>query len=430
MITKQQRVFVVEGRGNDVDRMRCISCVSNRHRSNFSTLISILMFCFFLLDHQLDIFVDTFETQQVVYFLRRFEARQQILFAPLFAAKGFGGSGKGTTSKKKSGKTKDNVSNTKKVLLKQVEQKYGGTTPQDIARGTQTMIDQSIQQLPQHIQFAIQLYRQQLDWNRRISGMDLLTQSQLPSQAVSQAQRIQDTLQSVLAEHCITIQDLQVIMQQITWNASADAKAAKSLTGNMPKDIENRVQRACDYAAEAVKMEDKDDGALGVLDVGCGYGVLVPYLQNAGLLSSQIHGMDLSSDMIRNAHLLYPQINFEIANFLKLDDGQQNNKYNAVIFCASLHDLPDMKQALEIARNMLVDKGGRIIIVHPQGASHVINQQKSNPVLVPRGLPNTEELTEWLCSDVNQSMQLIVEPAKPKSEQENQEGYLAVLTTR
>ncbi|KAG7338192.1 hypothetical protein IV203_009458 [Nitzschia inconspicua] len=197
----------------------------------------------------------------------------------LAAAKGFGGGGGGgfsstNNSRKKNTKKATATSKpSKQALLNQVERKYGGNTPQDIARGTQIMIDRAMQELPQHIQLAIQLYRQDVEWNRRIAGMDVLAQSQLPPQLINQAQRVQKKLQEILQEHSLTVHDLQMTMQQITWNASADAKAAKSLTGTMPRDVQNRVQRACDYAAQAA------GGNGTVLDVGCGYGVLVPYLK-------------------------------------------------------------------------------------------------------------------------------------------------------
>jgi 2-polyprenyl-3-methyl-5-hydroxy-6-metoxy-1,4-benzoquinol methylase len=312
-----------------------------------------------------------------------------------------------------------------------VERKYGGSTPQDIAHGTKIMIDQAIQELPHHLQSALQLYRQDLDWQRRIVGMDVLTQSKLPPQLIEQAQRVREALHALLVEHSLTKQDLQSTIQQITWNASADAKAVKSLTGTMPQHIQNRVRRACEYAADntasVVGSSDNEKGK--VLDVGCGYGVLVPYLKQSGLVDSQIHGIDLSPEMIRNARSFYPSVTLQVANFLA--DSEFNTKYQAVLFCSSLHDLPDIPKALNKAYDLL-ESNGRLIIVHPQGASHVAQQHKSNPVLVPRELPSTDELRKWFCGGSNENddkrMELTVAPAQPQSEQEIQEGYLAVLT--
>lgn len=388
---------------------------------------------------------------------------------------GMGGGSSSTKKNKKSAKNKKTSSSSgaiknpdPKSFQKQLQQKYGGTTPQDIARGTQALIDEQIATLPPPLQQALHYHRQLLDWDRRLASMDLLAQAQLSPSQVDQMKRMRDELAFILANNAsqginiTTRNDLQVLMQQITWNASADAKAIKSVTGNMPKEIQHRVERACQYAAEAivsvstnsVNSGDGDDDSSflpspRVLDVGCGYGVLVPYLQKAGISKSQIHGVDLSADMIRNAQRLYPSqgnndVQFDVANFMDLQvDRDGGPPYACVIFCASLHDLPDMKQALIKARDLLVastttetDKGScsaRLIVVHPHGASHVAQQHKANPVLVPRTLPTSEELKEWLCCTKDQDnapatiMELVVAPAGFKSQQEIREGYLAVL---
>ena len=117
-----------------------------------------------------------------------------------------------------------------------------------------------------------------------------------------------------------------------------------------------------------------------------------------------------------------------MANFFEISNA---TKYQAVLFCSSLHDLPDCRQALLKAIDLL-ETSGKLIIVHPQGAFHVAQQHKSNPVLVPRGLPTASELEEWLCGDGDdpnaKRMELTVAPAEAKSQQEVREGYLAVLT--
>ena len=143
-------------------------------------------------------------------------------------------------------------------------------------------------QQPPHLQRALQLYPQLQQWNHRLSQQSLLEQANLPQQQVEQMQRAQTELDSLCDEHDVTPTDLQIILQLATWDASAGAKAVRSLLGSMPADIEARVQRACDIVAKALKK----DGS--VLDVGCGYGVLCPFLMQAGISESQIYGVDLS----------------------------------------------------------------------------------------------------------------------------------------
>jgi demethylmenaquinone methyltransferase/2-methoxy-6-polyprenyl-1,4-benzoquinol methylase len=317
------------------------------------------------------------------------------------AAKGFG------TSKSPNQPKKQN----KKAILKQLQKTYGGTSPEEIARGTQRIIDQRLKGLPPHFQIAIQLYQQLQQWNYRIDGMDLLRQAKLPEQEVEGARRAQEELDRLMKEHNFSKQDLHNLLQVATWDASADAKAARSIAGKMPIDIERKVQKGCDLVGEAVGEDGK------CLDVGCGYGVLTPYLRKAGISSKRIYGIDLSSEMIRNAESLNPGANYEAGDFFTYNP---HSNFEAILFCSSLHDLPDPILALKKATSLL-NENGKVVIVHAQGASHVQTQARANPVLVQRGLPTISEL------QAIDGMNLIVEPASANSQQESKSGYLAVL---
>jgi 2-polyprenyl-3-methyl-5-hydroxy-6-metoxy-1,4-benzoquinol methylase len=334
----------------------------------------------------------------------------------LSASKGFGAAPK-----------KTNKPPNKKKLLKQLETTYGGTSPQDIARGTQQRMDQQLKLLPEHLQMALQLYQKLQPWRHRVQSMTPLQQAQslLPSD-LEGAQRAESELEQLLQQHDVTESDLHNVLQQLTWDASADAKAARSITGTMPPSIQRRVERACQVVAESVKDNGK------CLDVGCGFGVLVPFLLKAGLAPHQIHGIDLSPEMIRNAELFHPEVSFEATDFFQYQQPPKEELlYNSILFCSSLHDLPDMMGGLEKASSLLAPNG-TIVIVHAQGASHVAGQVRSNPVLVRRGLPTTEELLQHQALLLLQGirMELLVEPAAAKSKLEDQKGYLAVLQKR
>ena len=89
---------------------------------------------------------------------------------------------------------------------------------------------------------------------------------------------------------------LEKLLQKFTWDASADAKAARAIAGEMNAETRRRIARACQRVADAVANNNRL-----VLDVGCGFGVLVPFLTEAGIPAANIHGVDLSPEMIRNA---------------------------------------------------------------------------------------------------------------------------------
>lgn len=332
------------------------------------------------------------------------------------ASKGFGassGGGFGSSSTKGSAKknkvSKSDIKKTQKRVIK----KYG----KDVAQGTQKRVEDAMNNLPPHLYMATQLYQQLRKWDARLANMSVLQQAQISEPEMDGARRAQDELERLYRVHDFNEHDLHNIFQQITWDASADAKAARSITGDMPANIQARVDMACQVAADATGKTGK------CLDVGCGYGVLVPHLLHCGMSESQIVGIDLSPEMIKNAREQHRGVQFEAVDFM--NDFNSEVGFDAVLFCSALHDFSDMEAALKKAAS-LVRPRGKLIIAHPQGASHVERQSNANPVLVKRGLPTTDELQSLDLGD----MTLTIEPAESNSEQEAKDGYFAVLTKK
>lgn len=306
----------------------------------------------------------------------------------------------------------------KQAVAKKIQKTYGGTSQQDIARGTQQQMEKAMTSLPPHLQAATQLYQQLQKWNSLISSMSVLDQTKIPTQDMDGARRAKEELDRIYQEYDLTENDVHNIFQKITWDASADAKAARALTGKMPKEIEDRIDKACSIVADAVKAAGEDGTCL---DVGCGFGVLTPSLTKAGVDQKQIYGVDLSPEMIRNAQEFYPGASFEEADFFAYEPNAKIDGFDAIILCSALHDLPDSVGALKKAASLLRPKG-KLVIVHAQGASHVKKQVSANPVLVKRGLPDADELRE-----LDIGLTLVVEPAGANSREESFQGYLAVL---
>ena len=363
---------------------------------------------------------------------------------------GFGSSAPQTSKKKKKGKNKkkggsgggETAAQAKQRWANKLKKVYGGTSSEDIAAGTEKRIASMKEKtLDEPLRKALELRDAVLSFERRITGMDAEeVQRRFSPEELQRAITNRNAFDQHMEANHLVPDDLQVAMQRLTWDASADAKACRSVTGTMPTTFKNRVAKASEMAYDAVSSDNDGDGL--VLDVGCGYGVLVPFLKKAGFKAKQIHGVDLSSEMIGHAKVFHPDVaskgKFEALDFLAdATSSGSNEKYRSVVFCSALHDMPDLKAALIKTRNELLDteKGGsRLVIVHAQGASHVLNQNKQNPLLVPRGLPTAAELSEWLCGGQDEegggpAMKLVHEPAEPKSQAEIREGYLAVLET-
>jgi len=93
-----------------------------------------------------------------------------------------------------------------------------------------------------------------------------------------------------------------------------------------------------------------------------------------------------------------------------------------------LHDLPDMVGAVSRAQSLLRPNGGKLIVIHAQGAQHVLGQHQANPVMVKRGLPTASEWNEIIDEHNDWGLTLEHEPADPRSDLEMKEGYLAVLS--
>jgi 2-polyprenyl-3-methyl-5-hydroxy-6-metoxy-1,4-benzoquinol methylase len=359
---------------------------------------------------------------------------------------GFGSPTQGSSKQKKKGKNKTKGKGGSGETAAQAQQRwanklkrvYGGTSAEEIAAGTEKRIGSMIvESLNEPLRRALELREIVQGFERKISGMEAEDiRQRFSKEELDRAIANRKAFDKHMEANNLVPEELQVAMQRLTWDASADAKACKSVTGTMPRTFKNRVTKASEMAYEALltnnKDDDDDDGM--VLDIGCGYGVLVPFLKKAGFKAHQIHGVDLSSEMIGHAKTFYPDVaskgKFEAIDFLA--ETNNSNKYRAVVFCSALHDMPDLKSALLKSKNELLDTeetGSRLVIVHAQGASHVLNQHKQNPLLVPRGLPTRAELEEWLCGEGGPAMKIVHEPAQPKSQGEVREGYLAVLET-
>lgn len=283
-----------------------------------------------------------------------------------------------------------------------------------MAKGTGERISKALSELPDNVREAVDIYKQVQQFEAYRSKLSVLDQASIPEQDVNRNQQRQMRLEELLSASNMTERDLHNTLQQITWDASADAKAARALMGKMPDQIERRVDNACDIIASAA-LNPKNDR---VLDVGCGPGFLVEYLEKAGVRREQITGIDLSPEMIRNAQESYRAGRFVAGDFLEFQD---QDGFDGIVFCSALHDLPDQTAALEKAASLL-RPGGTLVILHAQGASHVIGQVKANPVMVKRSLPTAEELDA-----MQLGLKLDIAPADAGSAEEASVGYLAVL---
>ena len=340
--------------------------------------------------------------------------------------------GKSSQKTPSSSSKKMNPRDAKRAQEKLLE-RYGG----DVGKGTQQRILSSLESLEPHLQEAAALYKSIMQFDALVAPMTDADRNRLIPPVQSQmVENDREKLQIITREHNLSEREIHNLYQRITWDASADAKATQAdIVGNtMKPELQERITKACKIAVEATQAEL----SLGkVLDVGCGHGAIVKSLVDAGLSEPDMYvGIDLSPVMVNNAIERYGFARngrtgngrqFVAGDFLAHDFGD-TGIFDSVIFCSCLHDLPDMESSISRAASLLRTNGGKLIIVHAQGAQHVLMQHQANPVMVKRGLPTAKEWVVMLDDHNDWGLKMEHEPADSRTDRESKEGYLAVLS--
>lgn len=165
--------------------------------------------------------------------------------------------------------------------------------------------------------------------------------------------------------------------------------------------------------------------AWSVLDVGCGTGLLLPFLSAAGAPPSRYRGIDISSRMIDRARADHKAEAFAGARFnavsletvaeeaaaaeagagavsgpgasgLGAEAGVDASRpYDVIIFNAALQFFPDTRLALSTASRLLCRGAhARLVIAHMQGAAFVRQEKEENPTVVRALMPGLTELQD------------------------------------
>lgn len=111
---------------------------------------------------------------------------------------------------------------------------------------------------------------------------------------------------------------------------------------------------------EAICREIGDASGKTILDIGCGTGELCRALADLG---ANVIGIDPGENAIKQAKELGGEANYQVAMLDELDTSPSS--LDVVIFCTSLHHIPNMADALQGAIK-LVKNTGKIIVVEPQ----------------------------------------------------------------
>lgn len=172
--------------------------------------------------------------------------------------KGFGGAASSLSRNKKkpiasqpATKKAQNV----KDIERKLTQKYGGTSPDAIARGTQAVMAAAMAELPEPVQRAARLYQSIRTWDarhaddRRYNSILFDPTNRFDPSQLADLQSARDEYRQLCLEfpHQVSDRHLQQLCQRLTWDAAADAKAARVASGGtMKADLKRRIQTVRD----------------------------------------------------------------------------------------------------------------------------------------------------------------------------------------
>lgn len=143
-------------------------------------------------------------------------------------------------------------------------------------------------------------------------------------------------------------------------------RVAESYAEQFRDEIEKKPfdRKMLDWLAEKV-------GHLGVIcDMGCGPGQIARYLKGRGV---KVCGVDLSPEMVRQAHSLNPDISFQQGDMLALTDVADNSYGGIAAFYAIVNlPRPSVTQALQELKRALRPNGVLLLAFHlGQGIKHL-----------------------------------------------------------
>mmetsp|Transcript_12538 Transcript_12538/g.27679 ORF Transcript_12538/g.27679 Transcript_12538/m.27679 type:complete len:421 (-) Transcript_12538:280-1542(-) len=186
--------------------------------------------------------------------------------------------------------------------------------------------------------------------------------------------------------------------------------------------VDSVVRRRLKMIARACFPSDTDTSAVRFLDIGCGDGAAVPFLDDRFIAltaanndhgdsavvtkggqkkkkiykkkassadSSYYEGIDVSPTMVEMATYSHSTHLFRVANFMT-DESLCHRQYNAILFNGSLQFFLDTAATLKYASSLLAP-GGSIVLSHVQGGRFVRDEVKRNPMAGACAVMPTED---------------------------------------
>ena len=187
--------------------------------------------------------------------------------------------------------------------------------------------------------------------------------------------------------------DAHRALVEITW----DAIAAFLPVTHAPKPTPAASQKLTAVARAGCDGSELEPS---VLDVGCGNGLLLPFLVACGAPAAKYRGIDVSEGMIgraQAAHSDQPEATFDALSFGEVVEevDATPRAYDTIYFNGALQFFEDSVFTIAGAARLLArTASARLVISHLNGAAFVRTEKADNPQTVLSTMPTLATLAD------------------------------------
>jgi SAM-dependent methyltransferase len=169
-------------------------------------------------------------------------------------------------------------------------------------------------------------------------------------------------------------------------------------------------------------LAEKVNGLGTICDLGCGAGQVAGYLRGRGASAC---GIDLSSEMVKQARRLNPDIAFQQGDMLALMDVAENSFGGIAAFYSVIHiPRPSLVDALQEMKRVLRPGGSLLLTFHIGQEVRHIAEWWNKPVSLDFYFFETEEMKDCLTKAGFELEEVIERDPYPDIEVQTRRAYV------
>ncbi len=167
---------------------------------------------------------------------------------------------------------------------------------------------------------------------------------------------------------------------------------------------------------------EKVDGLGTICDLGCGSGQIANYLYGHG---AKVCGIDLSSEMVRQAQRLNPNIDFQQGDMLSLIDVADNSFDGIAAFYSIIH-IPhsSLVDALREFKRVLCSKGVLLLTFHIGQQTTHLEEWLGEKVFLDFHFFESAEMKDYLRTAGFELEEVIERDPYPDGEVQTRRAYI------